>query len=169
MINLAKANLYKTKDGRKALIYNELPTFLNHFRYVGVIHESTPSSIRGGTACCWSPEGYSREAGKGTHANDIVGPWEEEKKAPKVDWSKFPAHFRYLAMDDDGDWYGYYQRPILLNDKFIAPDETAYDTHFEIYGLDEPDFEGDWKDSLCVRPGVPVAHVACGDEEDEDE
>lgn len=165
-IDLAKTNEYKTRDGRRAEIKARIPSSdLHHCcaGYFGFVDH---------IVCFWLDIGVVCKGKMEAHPADIIGPWREEKKAPKVDWSKFPAHFRYLAMDMFGTWYGYFKKPFIDEGSSIwtstEADESEYETYFDVDPDDYPDFSGDWKDSLCARPGVEsVAHDP--DDEDDDE
>lgn len=164
IINPSKTTEYKTRNGRLAIVSKTAGD--RYAYYLGSVS---------GWYCAWREDGSVCNGRSRTwdDPSDIVGPWKEEKKAPKVDWSKFPAHFRYLAMDEGGSWYGYLQKPTPDSevDMFVAAiDSTNYDNLFDIYPEDYPDFDGDWRDSLCVRPGAePDTHKPEDEDEDDED
>jgi hypothetical protein len=66
-----------------------------------------------------------------------------------VDWSREREWVKAVAMDSDGKWFRY--------DKF--PEIGKYDAwwadgckHQSMHRSEYPQFTGDWKDSLCIRP-----------------
>ena len=66
--------------------------------------------------------------------------------------------WKYAAMDWDGTWYLYQEKPYVEDDTLVWTSEYEFDS-FEHFAKDvgnifdiEP-FDGDWKDSLVVRGG----------------
>lgn len=153
-IDLDKTLEYKTRDGRLARVKSRVHrSILDHncdgfFGYID------------GIASFWVPGGHVCKGTIEDHPADIIGPWVEPKKEPEVDWSKYPDHFRYLAMDACGRWWAYYHRPKLGSASDVSMwevtgnDNTLYDGCFRLRSHDGPCFSGSWKDSLCIRPGV---------------
>lgn len=65
---------------------------------------------------------------------------------PAVDWSAMPRWAKWVAMDESGKWYFFFETPskkttvwLAASCGFIPP---------EYY----PTFTGNWKDSLIERP-----------------
>jgi hypothetical protein len=65
-----------------------------------------------------------------------------------VEWAAMPAWFDYVAQDSGGIWYAYAVRPALQDSCWFSG--SCYIDIPEAYA---PKFSGDWKESLCVRPG----------------
>lgn len=76
---------------------------------------------------------------------DLISEWVDR---PVVDWSKLAAWHRWVAMDEDGSWYAYSERPELACATWRV-ENTEYQRIPENYS---PTFSGDWKDSLVERP-----------------
>lgn len=153
-IDMKKTVEYKTRQGKKAVVSKRDAGLPAMYFYLGFI-ENADGNPSCRTFHLWRGNGAAQMSG-GCSDFDIVGPWKEEKMAPKVDWSGFPARFRYLAMDEGGKWFGYFNKPKTGSGVWETTDDSdsSYEDYFEIDDWDEPDFDGDWKDSLCVRPGV---------------
>lgn len=58
----------------------------------------------------------------------------------KPDWSTAPGWANYVAMDKDGNWFWYEEKPELLSGVGVWHSDTLYELAFS------------WKDSLERRP-----------------
>lgn len=67
---------------------------------------------------------------------------------PKVNWSAMPAWAKWVAMDEDGDWFWFSEMP--------NTDEGQWQHQSGCCGIipaqGVPNFTGGWKDSLVERP-----------------
>lgn len=162
-IDFARTKEYTTRDGRKAVLTSHDSVGLpGSYEYVGYI---VPRGVEDDPAeriyRFWCGLGSARASDRSIispSALDIVGPWKEEKKIPEINWDIFPSYFRYLAMDEGGSWWAYYDRPELCRGVWCSDDSCGiwrsdYDTCFEIADDNTPDFRGNWEDSLLIRPG----------------
>lgn len=70
-----------------------------------------------------------------------------------INWNLLPSNVVCMAMDEDGEWYGYYTIPEVGIDHWVA------DKHFKViepailakmYMYDHTN----WKESLVFRNGV---------------
>jgi hypothetical protein len=72
---------------------------------------------------------------------DLISEWTDPVEIP---WSDYPSWFKWIAMDKDGEWFGYGSKPISWGDNDdatnIHPDYTPRN------------FTGDWTESLFERP-----------------
>lgn len=99
----------------------------------------------GWVANTWTSEGAITVGGVFSE-RDIIS------TTPIIDWSKQPDWCKAAARDRSGNWYRYncvpslgkyrWHRPLGMEDTFSQP----------LHPSEYPTFEGDWKDSLCVRP-----------------
>lgn len=140
---LEVGKFYKTRNGNKARIYaldggDECTVH-------GAV--STPCGWRQGE---WNLIGFCSSLER-EYDYDIVAPWVDK---PIVQWGKFPKYIVALAMDADGTWWGYTAEPIERNlVSWVVPHITEYDFYLRVRPGDEPEFFGDWRNSLVVRPG----------------
>ena len=56
----------------------------------------------------------------------------------------------YVAMDEDGDWFWYWKKPIIFedSDKWMPYKATSKVEKIPEQLFDIAPFDGDWKDSL---------------------
>lgn len=65
------------------------------------------------------------------------------------DWDCLPAWANnYIAMDEDGTWYCYCEKPKLKEPYFYTEDKLTVDISPDYY---PKNFKGNWKDSLFSR------------------
>lgn len=160
-MNIEAGKFYKTRNGMKVRIYatdggriND-PSNPDNF-YDEAVHGAF---FRDGYwyMIYWGIDGVlSRREMKDF---DIVSPWFDP---PLVDWDKFPKHIIALAMNDDGTWRGYLDRPNGINEKqgvWYLTERPYFRAMFEIKPADYPIFSGDWRDSLVIRPGYEKLHI----------
>ena len=67
---------------------------------------------------------------------------------PSIEWSHVNAHFKYLAMDEDGECYLYTDKPTQASQQWVANLTYTPATHFASFTPGTCD----WKDSLVERP-----------------
>lgn len=96
-------------------------------------------------------DGRQYSGGRESH-DDIIGPWIDN---PVVDWSKMPAWANYVTQGHLGDWCWWTHKPCLEYGHWCgtpAPPEWA--NPGVIPKKYQPQWSGDWKDSLVERPTV---------------
>jgi len=89
-------------------------------------------------------------ASSGKYRVDILSSFDivsEYKEKPIVDWDAMPAWCNWVAMDSDWNWFIYDFEPELYKGNV-----SWYGSGTKIPEEYEPQFNGDWKDSLCRRP-----------------
>ena len=125
-----KAEIYSTDNG------GDYPVHGRIFDQDGAAHVAT-----------WSSEGWvcRYESGLST---GIVGPWIERPDYSKL-WPLLPPWIRWLAMDADGELFGYPEKP--------NPRSTGWCTswvfrHIWVPPSYHPPAVGDWRESLQERP-----------------
>lgn len=69
----------------------------------------------------------------------------------KVDWNSIPRFIKYVAMNEDGHWFGYYARPKLNRTTWWKTDPNNFSGR---HSLDSALFTGEvnWVNSLRIRP-----------------
>ncbi len=64
-----------------------------------------------------------------------------------IDWNALPAEVQWVAMDMNGQWYGYHAEP--YDGSYVwLPNGGCHE-------FDAPKFSGDWRESLQQRPLTP--------------
>jgi len=77
---------------------------------------------------------------------DIVSEWVDK---PIFDWTIQSPWFKYAAMDADGRWFLYSDKPTCENTEWLRVSLTKITRIPPAY---VPTFNGDWKGSLIQRP-----------------
>ena len=67
---------------------------------------------------------------------------------PSIDWSHVSEDFQYLAMDEDGEFYLYSDKPLQGNQQWVSNLTYTPAIHFSSFTPGTCD----WKDSLVERP-----------------
>ena len=67
---------------------------------------------------------------------------------PSIDWSHVSEDFQYLAMDEDGEFYLYSDKPLQGNQQWVSNLTYTPAIHFASFTSGTCD----WKDSLVERP-----------------
>ena len=67
---------------------------------------------------------------------------------PSIDWSHVSENFQYLAMDEDGEFYLYTDKPTQASQQWVTNLTYTPATHFASFVPGTCD----WKDSLVERP-----------------
>lgn len=67
---------------------------------------------------------------------------------PSIEWSHVNARFRYLAMDAEGKYHIYADKPLQCDQQWIANQPCTPAIHFASFVPGTCD----WKDSLVKRP-----------------
>lgn len=77
----------------------------------------------------------------------IIGKWKEK---PIVDWSLYAKWHKWVAKDTHNKWQAFMEKPTLRNGfwEINGVDRIANNVPKEY----EPNFYGNWKDSLAERP-----------------
>lgn len=131
---------YRTRSGRKALVLstegggNDFSVYASIVLHTGKLNQPD----------CWRNDGLYVNADT-PNGNDLVSEWVDK---PVVDWSKMAAWHRWVAMDEDGNWYAYASLPELA---LITWRSYSFE-YQRIPPNYSPAFSGDWKDSLVERP-----------------
>jgi hypothetical protein len=79
-------------------------------------------------------------------ADDLISPWID---APVVDWSKEREWVKAIAKDRSGSWCRFDGVPVMAKENWLIDDPFRY---IWMHPSEYPQFTGDWKDSLCIRP-----------------
>jgi len=72
----------------------------------------------------------------GKHSN-----WKDE-----IPWDKISGDIRWVAMDFDGNWYGYMEKPMQLSITWMGMGERP------LRHLKMPQGPEDWKEAIAKRP-----------------
>ena len=75
---------------------------------------------------------------------------DDKKPEPEIPWYALPDWVRYVAMDEDGQWYAYDCKPICVEEQW-ALDKTKSDYDAYRTGI-IPFTDPDWRTSLHQRP-----------------
>ena len=73
-----------------------------------------------------------------------------DTEEPEIPWYALPDWVRYVAMDEDGQWYAYDCKPICMEEQW-ALDKTKSDYNAYRTGI-IPFTDPDWRASLRQRP-----------------
>ena len=129
------AGYWKTRDGRKARVL--CVDAQGRYPCVGYVEYKD----------CVSPESWTEEGANVNAAQtrgDLVSPWID---APVIDWSKEREWVKAIALDGAGIWFRYSKVP---NQGVNCWHDGGWSQR--LHPSEQPQFTGDWKDSLCVRP-----------------
>ena len=138
-----KVGYWETRDGRKARVL--CTDALSKWPVRGYVENNgqEPSNIS------WKENG--RWVGSNSSSADLIRPWIDR---PTIDWSKERDWVKAVAMDANGEWYRYEKEPALCMDSGSWVD--GGDGIQPMHHSERPKFNGNWNDSLCVRPEVKV-------------
>ena len=117
---------YQTRDGRKAVC---LTTTLYDSRVGFQVGEILYSVTINGM--------FFND--KSETQNDIISEWIDK---PVIDWSAMPAWAKFVAMNDNEEWYWYTSAPNKCCPYISGRIPSEY----------APKWEGDWRNSLIERP-----------------
>lgn len=129
---------WETRDGRKArVLCTDAP---GDYPIVGYI-------VSGGKAdpWLWFPDGSGLNCGGRL---DLERPWVDR---PAINWAVERDWVKAVAGDEDGQWFRYSGTPVLGPVEEWSPNGNAFQW---MHPSECPQFTGNWKDSLCVRPEV---------------
>ena len=136
-MKIEKGKFYRTRCGDKVEVLKIDAD--GRFPVIGCIGNKTPD--------CFTDDGrwYDNDENDENDDNDLIAEWTEPVEIP---WSDYPTWCKWVAMDDDGEWYCYDSKPKValstwINEDFvnnIHPDYTPRN------------FTGDWTESLFERP-----------------
>ncbi len=133
-LRLEAGKYYKTADGRKVEI---VATDVK-----GLIRPIVASVVNSGFVVFYNEEGCALLA-----RLDIVSEW-EEPFVLDFDWSLMPFWVVFIAMDENGDWFGFSKKPYISRMKFISEGDYG-----KIPKKHSPkNYTGDWKESLFINP-----------------
>lgn len=124
----------KTRGGHPVRIYAE--DGKGPYPIHGAINEGDGWKIR-----MWSTDGTLWHS-------DISADSDLVASGPIIDWSKQPDWCKAVAMDYDSVWHRFVGKPYLVGGIWYNCDCFRQQIHPSEY----PAFDGDWKDSLCIRP-----------------
>ena len=65
---------------------------------------------------------------------------------PPIPWEYIDQEYNYMAMDPDGVWFVYTERPELLDEDWDSSGMSGLPCK---RGADRP-----WTETLCIRPGA---------------
>jgi hypothetical protein len=142
-MNIEPGKCYRTRDGRKAVIYAVYPNQNKEGIHGGLYVDDewciSFSWEKNGT-CSYEPSG-----------NDLVAPWSDDSQV-SIPWDKLPGFIKFIAMDEDGKWSGYLEKPDMVNN-YWWPRQNPYPISINLISEHRPKgYTGDWKDSLFERP-----------------
>jgi len=139
-LKLEVGKFYTTRDGRKV---RAICVDRRHPVYPVIVLSPIPDSSDEVTVAYTADGAFMYES---PNTQDIVGPWVE--KPTDWDWANVPPWTPYIAMDSDYEWYAYETEPELESHMW-----GTYGEYVKIPDEYAPKFEGDWRESLLVRPG----------------
>lgn len=138
-MELEKGKFYKTRGGLKAEVVAFVQMQYSEPRTLIVItYENGYNSYLSVLSNGCFREHYESEI-------DVISEWIEPLD---FDWDCLPAWSNFIAMNEDGNWYHYSDKPCLYYDFWSG---------FYRYGIipleyAPKNYTGDWKDSLHERP-----------------
>lgn len=136
--------LYNKKDNSEHIFvgrYRDDGICINNYRILTII-DSTFSK-------CYL---YTSDTSNIVGDIDNIFTLEKPKEEPIVDWSALPAWFNWVAMDKDGSWFTFRDKPTADNGCWNNYDLNEDYIFIDIPPEYTPKFNGDWKDSLVERP-----------------
>lgn len=80
---------------------------------------------------------------------DIVGPWTNMPDCSEL-WSQLPPWINWVAMDENGSWAGYRNKPVKSGSCYNF--ESGYNDYCTIPKEYSPKYSGSWENSLTERP-----------------
>ncbi len=132
---------WETRDGRKArVLCTDAPGEYPIVGYVVFEGKADP--------WVWFPDGSGLNCGGRL---DLERPWIDR---PTIDWSKEREWVKAVARDEIGNWFRYSVTPSKTENGQWIDDGSAPCEVQWMHPSEYPQFTGDWKDSLCVRPEV---------------
>lgn len=136
-MKIEAGKFYRTREGKKARIYATDGNGLDSSVHGAILLPRNQWGL-----CMWNENGryFSDEENE----NDLVSEWVDK---PEVDWSKMPAWASWVAMDKDGRWLWWSERPESGLGEWWLPSGDCG----RIPGDYTPKFSGGWKDSLTGR------------------
>ena len=138
-MKIEAGNYYRTRAGRKVLVLStngcaDFPIYASLVLHTGKLDQPG----------CWRADGRFVNAST-IHDKDLVAEWVDK---PEFDWSVIPPWLNYLAMDHDGAWYLFEQKPALFRD--LEWDSNGGALH-RIPSKFAPTWTGRPEDSLVER------------------
>lgn len=128
---------WETRDGRKARVLCTDAEFI--YPCVGYVE------IRNGDVrlVTWTLNGRLHGT-TSDYNDDLIRPWIDR---PVIDWSKERDWVKAITMDAGGQWFRSSKVP---NQGVNCWHDGGWCQR--MHPSEHPQFTGDWKDSLCVRP-----------------
>jgi hypothetical protein len=142
MNDIQVGKFYRTRNGLKVRIY-ALDGCAPY-----VVHGAYQHKELGWIFTGWTDNGMYNSLldDHPTSDLDIVSEWVDK---PVFDWSIQSPWFKYAAMDYDGQWFLFDNKPTRVLDHWTGVGSTCVARIPLAY---VPFFLGDWKDSLIQRP-----------------
>jgi hypothetical protein len=142
-MNFEPGKFYRTRDGRKAVIYAVYP-------------DQDKENIHGGLyvddkwciSFSWEKNGT---LGSEPSGNDLVAPWSDYPQV-SIPWDKISDDLIFVAMDEDGTWCAYGAKPGLGSTQWHVPSYLRSPYYALPPEFCPKGFTGNWKDSLFERP-----------------
>jgi len=134
----------KLRDGSKAHIYALDKG--SHFPIHGAVFRPEHGS--------WVQESWTREGNYRLpqilkeNGWDIISAWTDTPDCSKL-WPLLPPWINWVAMDENGSWAGYRNKPGKVEGFYYCKSDDDYCTIPKEYS---PKYSGSWKDSLTERP-----------------
>jgi hypothetical protein len=144
-MNFEPGKFYRTRDGRKALIYAVYP---DENEIHGAIKNKLFNEDKW-NICNWSLDGHRLIGERGIA--DLVSPWVD---MPEVDWDALPPHIVAVAKCRDGRKMGFVSIPVFQEEKGVwryPKDDCGYLPYIRLKS-EHYKFSGNLEDSLIVRP-----------------
>jgi hypothetical protein len=136
-MKIEKGKFYKSRNGQKW----EVLTTERNDEYFSVI---TMCCDDGGLLIALHQNGMFYND-KSESDFDLIAEWTEPVEIP---WSDYPTWCKWVAMDKDGEWYGFDYKPKEGLASWINSD-FANNIHPDYHPRN---FTGDWTESLFERP-----------------
>jgi hypothetical protein len=130
---IEKGKLYRTRGGYKVEV---LTTDRNECRPVVVMFEDGNIEVLYQNGSRWNDKSESEL--------DLIAEWTEPVEIP---WSDYPTWCKWVAMDENGKWYGFTSKPFKTNIFWVGDDACYIPEDYTPHN-----FTGDWTESLFERP-----------------
>jgi hypothetical protein len=132
-MKIEKGKFYRTRGGKKVEV---LTNERNHKQSIVIMDEygNIDSRYRNGT--------YLNDKSETTY--DLVSEWTNPVEIP---WIDYPTWCKWVAMDKDGRWFNFTDKPIISNIYWIGDGACFIPTDYT-----PSNFTGDWTESLFERP-----------------
>ena len=143
-LEIIVGQFYRTRGGQKARIYATDGGVRDQMIH-GAYHNG-----EAWVAATWYQAGCYFQQFRDEESRDLVAPWIDK---PEVNWDVMPEGAVAVAMDEDGMWCAFDQIPYISSEAEWMHRNGRCLYGWRIYPQHIPQWSGDWRDSLVIRPG----------------